>query len=879
MHIERVDGLAFGPLRDRALELGPGCNVVHGPNESGKSSWHAALTTAVTGRRRGRGGQTKAEREFAEQHRPWSGDRWVVGARVHLADGRVVSLRQDLDEPARSQAYDQTGRTVLDEIFADGMPDASRWLGLDRDAFRACVSVRQSDVARVGDGAGALQQYLQRAASTRKAESTAGAALERLRAYKSEHVGLDKRTAVKPLRRARAAVEAAQQALGEATAAHRDLLDATEACEHLGAVAAQARRARRAAEALEAERAAEELERRVARIAELTARCPEEPPDLDLDDHEAQQVAAALSRWDERPTIPDLPSPSAAELHERLDAPAPELGDTEIHATVQAAVRAFEAARDALDHHCDREPEAQVLPAGTEPVELRELARRLRAEPPPTPPAPPAQLPPSVPALLAGAGLVAGAAVALAGLLVVGVVLAVAGVAGAVIVARRRPPAAVPVSAPPPSPLRARLAELGLRADAEELEAAAVRAEQHRAWAERRHALREQVERARTALGRAIDDRMGAAGDTGSSLGERFAAYQESCRSANRLAKEHAEEQARLRAMAARAEEIETRAALAGDACARAAAEMRATADRLGLATADGIDLLAQGLRAWQEARKDRLEAMRLRRDDWKQLQQIGGGRSLAAWEDARDGARARAEEAARDVEPGDLARVRTAATPLAELVSAERRAHDRAQQARAALEVTQANVPSVAEASEALATAEAELARVTRLDSVLATTIECLTDAQDRLYRSLAPVLADRLSDVLPSVTSGRYREVTVDPETLEVQVRLADGSLQPAGLLSHGTAEQVYLLLRVAMAERLTSGPDTCPLVLDEVTVHCDPERTRAILELLLAVAEHRQVILFTQEADVVAWAERALRDDDRHRVIALDRPTVPA
>jgi uncharacterized protein YhaN len=86
------------------------------------------------------------------------------------------------------------------------------------------------------------------------------------------------------------------------------------------------------------------------------------------------------------------------------------------------------------------------------------------------------------------------------------------------------------------------------------------------------------------------------------------------------------------------------------------------------------------------------------------------------------------------------------------------------------------------------------------------------------------------------------------------------------------------MYLLLRVAMAERLVVGDESCPLLLDEVTVHCDPERTLAILSLLAEVAETRQVVLFTQEAEVVAWAEQHLVGD-RHRVIALDRPAVPA
>ena len=80
-------------------------------------------------------------------------------------------------------------------------------------------------------------------------------------------------------------------------------------------------------------------------------------------------------------------------------------------------------------------------------------------------------------------------------------------------------------------------------------------------------------------------------------------------------------------------------------------------------------------------------------------------------------------------------------------------------------------------------------------------------------------------------------------------------------ADLLSYGTAEQVYLLLRVALADHLTRHHDTCPLVLDDVTVHADPARTHDILDLLLTTASQRQVILFTQEEQVAAWARELL------------------
>ena len=97
MRIQRVIARAFGPFRDQVLDLAPGLTVVAGPNESGKSSWHAAVRLAVTGLRRGKGPGTAAERYVAERHRPWDQpERWEVEARIQLDDGRLIDISQDL---------------------------------------------------------------------------------------------------------------------------------------------------------------------------------------------------------------------------------------------------------------------------------------------------------------------------------------------------------------------------------------------------------------------------------------------------------------------------------------------------------------------------------------------------------------------------------------------------------------------------------------------------------------------------------------------------------------------------------------------------------------------------------------------------------------
>jgi uncharacterized protein YhaN len=189
--------------------------------------------------------------------------------------------------------------------------------------------------------------------------------------------------------------------------------------------------------------------------------------------------------------------------------------------------------------------------------------------------------------------------------------------------------------------------------------------------------------------------------------------------------------------------------------------------------------------------------------------------------------------------------------------------------------------LPDVAEAEEAAAGARAELQRVERLAATIDATLALLREAQDRVHRDLAPILAQAVSRWLPDVSRGAYSEASVDPASLRVSVKeMATGQWRDARLLSEGTREQIYLLLRVAMAEHLVTTGERAPLLLDEVTAQADGERKRLLLEVLHRLSTERQVILFTHDDEVLAWADGALRGP-HDAVIRLDplRPAVGA
>jgi uncharacterized protein YhaN len=276
----------------------------------------------------------------------------------------------------------------------------------------------------------------------------------------------------------------------------------------------------------------------------------------------------------------------------------------------------------------------------------------------------------------------------------------------------------------------------------------------------------------------------------------------------------------------------------------------------------------------WSIERVDRAHRAERARDKWARRVALLDGRELSELVAAVDEAQRRAD-AARAV-LGDDEPVLLGDPQLTQARAAARQAADVAAEAQGALAEREKSLPSVAEAEEALARSEAELARVRELDLTLRMTRQFLVSAQERAHRDIAPLLADTVRRSLPKVTDGRYHDVAVDPSTLGVKVCGPTRRWRPADQLSHGTAEQVYLLLRLALARHLVRDGTTCPILLDDVTVHADGRRVSALLDLLHEAADDRQIVLFTQQDQVLEWA-RAHLVDPRHAIREL--PVVKA
>lgn len=123
---------------------------------------------------------------------------------------------------------------------------------------------------------------------------------------------------------------------------------------------------------------------------------------------------------------------------------------------------------------------------------------------------------------------------------------------------------------------------------------------------------------------------------------------------------------------------------------------------------------------------------------------------------------------------------------------------------------------------------------------------LDALEQANTRLQARFAPELNRLAGRILAQLTAGRYSSLFLD-RTFEASAQSSQ-SLLPRSwrTLSRGTADQVYLAVRLAVCALCLPHEERSPLVLDDALITFDEERM-ALAVAHLAGAD-RQVLLFS-------------------------------
>lgn len=126
---------------------------------------------------------------------------------------------------------------------------------------------------------------------------------------------------------------------------------------------------------------------------------------------------------------------------------------------------------------------------------------------------------------------------------------------------------------------------------------------------------------------------------------------------------------------------------------------------------------------------------------------------------------------------------------------------------------------------------------------------------------------LLERARELFRSLTLGRYRGLDTDTDDKGnpfLVARTSDERLLTVDALSTGTRDQLYLALRLAALEQFINRRGPLPLVLDDLFVHFDDERTAAGLAVLDQIANTTQVLLFTHHDQVALQAAEVINPD---------------
>ncbi len=135
---------------------------------------------------------------------------------------------------------------------------------------------------------------------------------------------------------------------------------------------------------------------------------------------------------------------------------------------------------------------------------------------------------------------------------------------------------------------------------------------------------------------------------------------------------------------------------------------------------------------------------------------------------------------------------------------------------------------------------------------------------AIDRYRREKQAPLLKRAGELFAILTGGSFTGLQLDFDEND-NARLAgireDGSKVTVSGMSDGSADQLYLALRVAAVEDFLSHSAPLPFIADDLFINFDDERAAAGFKVLAQLAKKTQVIFFTHHQHLLEVANAAL------------------
>ena len=137
---------------------------------------------------------------------------------------------------------------------------------------------------------------------------------------------------------------------------------------------------------------------------------------------------------------------------------------------------------------------------------------------------------------------------------------------------------------------------------------------------------------------------------------------------------------------------------------------------------------------------------------------------------------------------------------------------------------------------------------------------------AIDRYRRERQTPLLKRAGELFSTITGNSFSELGVaydDKDQAHLTGLRPDGQVVEVPGMSSGTADQLYLALRIASVEDYLNRAAALPFVADDLFVNFDDGRAAAGFDILGTLARRTQVLFFTHHAHLVEIARKTLGD----------------
>jgi uncharacterized protein YhaN len=148
-----------------------------------------------------------------------------------------------------------------------------------------------------------------------------------------------------------------------------------------------------------------------------------------------------------------------------------------------------------------------------------------------------------------------------------------------------------------------------------------------------------------------------------------------------------------------------------------------------------------------------------------------------------------------------------------------------------------------------------AELSETANRWSVLTICLRFLQKARQIYERERKQPVLRESEHFFRTITNGRYQAIVAPHGEESIEVVGANGSRYELGILSRGTAEQLYLSLRFGYIQEFGRRARPLPVVMDDILVNFDPQRARASISAILELAQRHQILFFSCHPETVS------------------------